>query len=102
MDTIIPIGLIANELITNSLKYAFPNNQGGIIKIALIEIEDQLHLSVNDNGKGMTEEIKNQLGNSFGFKLINAFMAQLEGDYTITDNQPGTAIEIRISNYDKT
>ncbi|MES1249670.1 MAG: sensor histidine kinase, partial [Chitinophaga rupis] len=54
VDVVVPLGLILNELITNSLKYAFPDGRDGTIKIILKEDPDRLKLAVYDNGVGST------------------------------------------------
>ena len=79
VDTAIPLGLIVNELLTNSLKYAFPNNKKGKIKIAFHKLDDNIFtLKVADNGVGIQE---NQLNkeSGFGTQLINLLVQQLEG-----------------------
>ena len=68
LDTAIPLGLILNELITNSLKHAFPKNRSGVISISLVKKESNENLLVySDNGIG-DFDFKNQ--NTLGFKLI--------------------------------
>jgi len=79
VDTIVPIGLITNELVTNSLKYAFPEERQGKVHVSLKESDGKLQLSVSDDGVGMSNDIENALGASFGYKLINALVGQLDG-----------------------
>ena len=52
VDMAVPIGLIVNELLTNSMKYAFPNGEKGKVCVRLAEYNDQLLLEVSDNGIG--------------------------------------------------
>lgn len=99
VDTVIPLGLIINELITNSLKYAFPNEDTGILKVNLSEINDQLVLTISDNGIGYDTTKINK--NSFGSTLVNALTEQLEGSIEIDNNQ-GTTILISIKDYKST
>ena len=99
VDTVIPLGLIINELITNSLKYAFPNEDTGILKVNLSEINDQLVLTISDNGIGYDTTKINK--NSFGSTLVNALTEQLEGTIEIDNNQ-GTTILISIKDYKST
>jgi len=100
VDTVVPIGLIVNELITNALKYAFPNNSNGKIKLTLKEIEKQLHLSISDNGIGMSDSEVVDKTDSFGHKLIRAFKHKLNADINISVSD-GTEIELIIKNYKK-
>jgi two-component sensor histidine kinase len=79
VDTAIPLGLIVNELLTNSLKYAFPNERKGEIVISLFEINNEiLHLEVSDNGIGKDSDTLIR-GTGFGMQLINLLVKQLEG-----------------------
>jgi len=77
IDTAVPLGLIVNELLTNILKYAFPNNQHGSVRIKL---EKQtggiLHLEVSDNGIGKSGAT---YGTGFGGQLISLLTRQLNG-----------------------
>ncbi len=92
IDTAIPIGLIVNELLTNSLKYAFPDKQKGTIIISLFQQnQDTLVLSVSDNGIGKTYGLTN--GTGFGTQLIGLLTQQLDGNIT-EHNTGGTSILI--------
>ena len=99
VDTVIPIGLIVNELISNSLKYAFPDDRKGVINISLSEAQGILNLTVKDDGIGFPQEINNRLGDSFGYKLIHAFTEQLEADLKI-DGLNGTRVDLKIKSYE--
>ena len=101
VDTIVPLGLILNELISNSLKYAFTKKEvGGIIKIGLKERNKTLLLSVYDNGIGM-DKATMENSPSFGYKMIKAFMPKLGGEMNIY-NEDGARIDISIKNYQLT
>jgi two-component sensor histidine kinase len=79
LDTAIPIGLIVNELLTNSMKYAFPDNKSGMITISLIKKNiDTLLLLVADNGVGKSRPL-NSNGTGFGTQLIHLLTKQLNG-----------------------
>ncbi len=90
VDLAIPIGLIVNELISNSLKYAFPDNRFGEIEVRLMEKDNHLYLIVSDNGIGMTSDPP-ILGTGFGSELIRLLTVQLDGKMTL-QAQKGTAI----------
>ncbi len=78
VDTAVPLGLIVNELVTNSLKYAFPKNKKGRITVHLQQKEQNLLLlEVFDNGIGAV--FSNIQGSGFGFQLINLLTQQLNG-----------------------
>ncbi len=92
IDTAIPCGLIINELVTNSLKYAFcqtGSNSTGIIKIELNQIEDQFKLVVSDNGVGLPPHIQPGNTETLGLQLVNSLVDQLEGTLEI-DRSHGT------------
>lgn len=92
VDTIVPVGLIVNELITNSIKYAFPNHQRGCIRVIFKQFEsNQIQLSVYDNGIGMQSADKKD--HSFGYKMIEAFLAKLEGTMH-QFHEDGTKVDI--------
>lgn len=82
VDRAIPIGLIVNELITNSLKYAFPDKRTGKISISLSETDFHLLLKVSDNGIGIGKSsgIK---GTGFGTQLVDLLTKQLDGKMTL-------------------
>ncbi|MCF4102537.1 histidine kinase [Gillisia sp. M10.2A] len=80
VEKALPIGLIVNELLTNSLKYAFPENREGSIIISLKEYKSRLQLLVSDNGVG-SENI-NRKKTGFGTQLIDLLTKQLDGRMT--------------------
>ncbi|MCB0839799.1 MAG: histidine kinase, partial [Bacteroidetes bacterium] len=77
VDTAVPLGLIVNELITNSLKYAFPDGRNGKIQVSLArQPEGKLELYVADDGVGANNT---PTGTSFGSQLIKLLTTQLGG-----------------------
>ncbi|MCX2837683.1 tetratricopeptide repeat protein [Salinimicrobium sp. MT39] len=79
VDTAVPIGLIVNELLTNALKYAFPQDQRGVINISLEKDSNyNLKLEVRDNGIGKTAGVAPK-GTGFGSQLIQLLTRQLNG-----------------------
>lgn len=80
----IPVGLILNEAITNSIKYAFPNNGQGNISVLMHKDEDRnIVLIVTDNGVGLPVDFDNNDGGSLGMSLIKGLTAQLNGKIDI-------------------
>lgn len=85
----IHLGLIANELITNSLKYAFPNIPQPQIRIDCIILEDnRCQFTIRDNGVGLKSDWQDQASTSFGMGLIKDLSEQLYGDLLI-ENRDG-------------
>jgi two-component sensor histidine kinase len=97
VDIAIPIGLIVNELLTNSLKYAYPDNRQGIIRLSLEETGSMLHLEVSDDGIGKGYHQKIQ-GTGFGTQLIDLLTRQLEGKMTLNIKK-GTAVSFKFQNH---
>ncbi|RPI17379.1 MAG: PAS domain S-box protein [Ignavibacteriae bacterium] len=79
IDTAIPCGLIINELVSNSLKYAFPDKRSGRITISLKREENQLALIVKDDGVGFEKEKEVISSNTLGMKLVQLLTGQLDG-----------------------
>ncbi|NAS11962.1 tetratricopeptide repeat protein [Flavobacteriaceae bacterium R33] len=78
VDTAVPLGLIVNELLTNTMKYAFPDEQKGKINISLTTKDAEImELRVTDNGVGKNNEVIQ--GSGFGTQLINLLVKQLDG-----------------------
>lgn len=99
VDTVIPLGLMINELITNCLKYAFTNTQiQGIIKLTLQQENRAIKLIVKDNGKGLPENFDAKSKKTFGYKMIQAFLQKLKASINVY-NDNGTCVEIEIANY---
>lgn len=98
VDTLIPLGLIVNELITNALKHGFKPEDSGTISVTLKEENQELFLKVVDDGIGVSEDNIGKLKESFGYELIQSFSDQLDADIAITNNE-GTAVEINIRDY---
>ena len=91
LRTAIPLGLIVNELITNSCKHAFPTTHKGHITISIKQKENNNYLLLfKDNGIGLQEK-KNK--NSIGLELVALLILQLKGTF-IVSNQSGTTYEI--------
>ncbi len=86
IDTAIPCGLIINELVTNSLKYAFPpskTNYKGIIKIELKHVESQFKLVILDNGIGIPSDINPENTKTLGLLLVTNLVNQMDGKLKI-------------------
>ena len=96
LDHSIHCGLIINELVSNSLKYAFPKDEAGTIKVTLRSINDrEIELAVNDNGIGIPEEVDIDEAESLGLQLVRILAEdQLEGEIDL-NRDGGTEFKIR-------
>ncbi len=93
LDISIPCGLIINELVSNSLKYAFVNNEKGAINIELFEKNGDVHLIVQDNGLGLPKEINYKNTDSLGLQLVMTLVEQISGTIKL-DNKKGAKYTI--------
>jgi PAS domain S-box-containing protein len=96
MDMAIPCGLIINELVTNSLKYAFPDGRKGEINIAFSQNNSNIYeLFVGDNGVGISEDMDIKNTDSLGLRLVTMLVIdQLEGEIDLKRNN-GTKFSIK-------
>ncbi|MDZ4726075.1 MAG: MASE3 domain-containing protein [Leptospira sp.] len=97
LDTAIPFGLILTELLTNSLKYAFPFNQKGKISIMLKMLGNTLHFSYKDNGVGFKMEKQEIDSSSLGLKLVETLAKeQMHGNFQM-NSHPGFNFEFEFA-----
>jgi len=86
IETAIPCGLIINELISNALKHAFPDNKTGEIKIELSQGNSEIRIIFEDNGVGFPENVDFKKADTLGLDLINLLVEQLEGTIELHRN----------------
>jgi len=98
VDTMIPIGLVLNELVTNAFKYAFREAGTGELEILLKASGDKLKLLVKDNGTGFPAGMDLKNSKSFGLKMIRAFAQKLKARLDIYNNE-GAVVEMEISKF---
>ncbi len=84
VDTAVPCGLIVNELVSNALKHAFPDDRRGTIEIVMrAAAEDRVRISVADDGIGLPEHPAESGRQSLGLRLIDTLVRQLDGDLDV-------------------
>jgi len=93
INTTVPLGLIVNELVTNSMKYAFPEGKEGEINIEFHKHEDEFILTVSDNGVGFPEDLDYKNTDSLGLQLVNNLVGQIDGEIML-DRSQGTKFKI--------
>ena len=95
IETAIPCGLIINELVSNSLKYAFTESLAGEIKINFYHdtTSQQFHLSIQDNGRGFPPGFNVENTETLGLRLVRMLTNQLDGTLVI-DSECGTCYDI--------
>jgi len=94
IDTAIPCGLIINELVSNSLKYAFNDRPTGEIKVSLSYADGIYTLIVSDNGTGLPPGTDYRNTASLGLQLVNTLVDQIEGSIRL---EPGTGTTFMIT-----
>ena len=87
----LPLAFIVNELVTNSLKYAFPDGRTGIVEVAL-KTDGDVILDISDNGIGRADEAKAGVGT----RLISVMVDQLQATVRYEDANPGCWVAVRI------
>ena len=114
MDTAVPLGIIVNELVSNSLKHAFPGREGGVIRIELSREEERewknngagskkgncmstnFVLTVSDNGVGIHESFNLENSDTLGIQLVVILVDQLDGELELK-RDCGTEFIIKIA-----
>jgi len=93
INVAIPCGLIINELVTNSLKHAFPDRSKGQIWIKFHSDNNNTVLTVSDNGIGLKEVIETEKSETSGLRLVNKLVKQLNGKIELNTDE-GTEFKI--------
>lgn len=79
IDKAIPLGLIINELLTNSLKYGHENNDSPLLHVGVKKVHKKLIIIIKDNGSGLPSDFDIKMTESFGLKLVHSLVKQLGG-----------------------
>ncbi len=90
----VPLGLIANELISNSFKHAFPQGTGQISINLDITKDAVAVLTISDNGIGLPRDVTLENPRSLGLKLVNLLVKQIDGEVQVDDSGQGTTYRI--------
>jgi len=93
VDRAIPCGLIVNELISNALKYAFPDGRTGTVWVRLHRQESAWRLCVQDDGVGLPQEVDIRNPQTLGLQIVDILVKQLRGRLTLLPG-PGAGFEI--------
>lgn len=95
-DRVHALSMIVTEAMTNAVKYAFPNERPGTIRITLERLpEDQMLFSVIDDGAGVAPDFDVARSTSLGMKIMQALAQQVNGVVTIGPANPGTELRLR-------
>lgn len=93
LDKAIPCGLLINEILTNSLKHAFPEDRSGHIWVRFRGDNGRFHLELGDDGIGIAEGLDVKQGKTLGLRLIRSLVTQLHGNLNLESSR-GTKFTI--------
>lgn len=99
LDLAIPCGLIINELLTNALKYAFPENSSGDIEIKMKKSGQDILLSIEDDGVGMDKKIDIEKTETLGLQLVSSLANQIDATIQL-ELERGTRFIIEFKLYE--
>jgi PAS domain S-box-containing protein len=95
IETAIPCGLVINELVSNALKYAFPDEGKGTITVSMTPADGAgCLLEVADDGRGLPDDFEKRAASSLGFRLVKNLVTQLGGSMRRDGAEPGTRFTI--------
>jgi len=89
------LGIITNELITNSMKYAWGDSQEALLSVSVGTSDGAILLCVRDNGVGIPDAFDPAASSGFGMRLIEGLARQKNGSFTI-ENDGGTRAVVRL------
>jgi len=92
LDTVIPLGMVVNELVTNAIKHAYPPPQTGLVSVSFKGDDEGFQLVVEDGGCGLPEPSRAVTG-GLGMTLVNSLVGQVHGKMAIR-HKPGAVFEI--------
>ena len=96
LDVAIPLGLIFNELVTNSIKHGFSSSQEGVISISCENQNGFTKFRYSDDGVGLPEKFDLSNAETFGFRIVRLLIKQINGTIDILPSRKGTEFDITI------
>jgi two-component sensor histidine kinase len=95
IDTAVPVGLITNEIISNSLKYGFPGDRSGTVTVSLHQVQENTYaLEISDTGVGMDNSAPREKGSTLGLRLIKILTKQIGGKIEFATGEGGTTVRL--------
>ncbi len=95
-DKAVPLGLIVNELVTNALKYAYPKDQPGQVRVCLRRVDDALQLIVEDDGIGYPEDDAAPKGSGLGSLIVGSMAKTLHATVSLDRGRQGTRFVVSL------
>ena len=90
----VPLALVVSELLTNAFKYAFPAGHRGTVKVGVHRVDDQICLTVADDGVGLPTDFSIVRAGSLGMKIVRSLTRQVGGTVEIEDGTPGAKFRV--------
>ncbi|BDZ70997.1 PAS domain-containing sensor histidine kinase [Methanobacterium petrolearium] len=100
INTAVPLGLIVNEIVTNSMKYAFPGDETGEITVEFYPENETLILRVADDGIGLPDDLDLEKISSLGLQIVNNLTHQIDGEIEVGGTN-GAEIKIKFKEFEK-
>lgn len=100
IDTAIPCGVMVNELVTNAIRHAFPDQRSGTIDVSLAREGDGIRISVADNGVGVPPGLDPAATSTLGLTLSSMLAAQIGGALEMVSTPDGTTFSVRFTEPD--
>jgi two-component sensor histidine kinase len=95
-DRAVALLLMTTELLTNSLKHAYPVSNKGAVRIGVSGVQRHLLLQVDDEGRGLPPDFNPRSGTGLGMKIVHGLIAQLGGELQIEAQSPGAHFRVRL------
>jgi PAS domain S-box-containing protein len=92
----VPLALVVSELITNAVKYAFPDGRSGKLTVSLRDEGSRVEICVSDDGIGLPEDFNPAAGGGLGMRIVTALVRQVRGTLSIKSADPGAEFVISI------
>lgn len=99
IETAVPCGLLVNELITNSMKHAFPDGRSGNVYISLKQVNNQYELIIRDDGIGIPPNLDFENSTSLGIQIVHSLVNQIDGELEI-NNDHGAEFKVKFQELD--
>ncbi|MGJ4788382.1 PAS domain S-box protein [Leptospira koniambonensis] len=96
LDFAIPLALVFNELVSNSLKYAFPGDQKGEISVSISKTDNGLSISIGDNGVGLPKKVDVRKSEGLGLQLVGMLLDKLKAKWGLETVDIGTRYKIEL------
>lgn len=82
----VPVGLIINEIMANAIDHGFEEKQSGTIKIGMHQVDEKIHIQIEDDGQGLSEDVDFHKSEGTGSAIIGALIRQIDGALTVEKN----------------